>query len=51
MQAKNQGFQEWGLILCERQVMGMNINQFGNAFKVEKSKKLDHKALGFHSLK
>ncbi len=31
--------------------MGMNLNQLWNAFKVENSKKLDHKALGFHSFK
>jgi hypothetical protein len=31
--------------------MGMNFNQLGNAFKVEKNKKLDHKAMGFHSFK
>jgi hypothetical protein len=31
--------------------MGMNFSQLGNAFEVEKNKKLDHKVLGFHSLK
>jgi hypothetical protein len=31
--------------------MRMNINQLGNAFEVEKSKKLDYKGLGFHSVK
>jgi hypothetical protein len=35
----------------ETQVMGMNLSQLGNAFEVEKNKMLDHKALGFHSLK
>jgi hypothetical protein len=29
----------------------MNFSQLGNAFEIEKSMKLDHKALGFHSLK
>jgi hypothetical protein len=35
-------------IMCETQAMGMNLSQLGNVFEVEKSKKLDHKALGFH---
>jgi hypothetical protein len=35
----------------ETQVMGMNLNQLGNAFEVEKNKTLNHKALGFHSFK
>jgi hypothetical protein len=35
----------------ETQAMGMNLNQLGNVFEVEKNKKLDHKALGFRSFK
>jgi hypothetical protein len=37
-------------IMRETQAMGMNFSQLGNVFKVEKSKKLDHKDLGFHSI-
>ncbi len=37
--------------MCETQVMRVNLNQLGNAFKVENNKKLDHKASGFHSFK
>jgi len=35
----------------DTQTMGMNFSQLGNVFEVENNKKLNHKALKFHSFK